>query len=333
VAAIIGAVLLFAMVFSIGEGYFLFINNVNTFYVKTLSDRTSAMQAQLSEILQVVSAAGNSNHLTITVTNIGPIDANITDVLVIDPGNTLYTYGIGFSSNTTPALPVSVRQSGSATVDTGIVIVGAGTYTIKVLTQKGNAYSANYPQSPVSLAENALASGAIGDLYIAFHTFTWYKVATCNVNQKCLQKQGNGFALPAASTTSPIAFSMLVTNLNSLRQNITLDKYTLMTEFVPPVPGYGGGSANSYAWYIVSNTTDVISAYSPFTLFYNKPVTLFFASASAGLLLPYAPVIAAGTTTYGFLVSHGCQAIKQANCQSTTDNYGQVAPYVSTLYY
>ena len=320
------------MLFSIGTGYFLFVNNLNNFYAKGLSDRSSAMQEQLNEILGVVSAADSTNHLTITVTNNGAINANITGVLLIDPSKALYTFGAGLSSNTAPPLPIAVSQGGSITVNTNLLLA-AGTYTIKVLTQRGNAFPTTYPPSPVSLAENALAAGAFGDLYIAFHSFTWYKVVTCNVTQKCLQKQGNGFALPASSTTLPIAFSISVTDLNPLRQNITLDKYSLMTEFVPPVPGFGGGSANSYAWYIVSNTTNVLSAYSPFTLFYNTPVTLVFASASAGALIPYAPVIASGTTTYGFLVSHGCQGIKQVNCMSTTENYGQVAPYVSTLYY
>ena len=323
---------MFSMLFSVGTGYFLFVNTTNTFYVKSLSDRTSAMQAQLNEALVVVSAAGSNNHLTLTVTNNAAISTNITGVLLIDPNKALYTFGVGLSSNTTPALPIGLSQGGSATVDTSLLIV-AGTYTIKVLTQRGNAFSATYPPTAVALAEQALASGVIGDLFIAFHSFTWYKVVTCNITQQCLQKQGNGFAVPATSTTAPIAFSMTVTDLNPLRLNITLDQFTLMTEFVPPVPGFGGGSANSYAWYIVSNNTNVLSAYSKFTLFYNRPVTLVFASSSAGTLVPYAPVILSGTITYGFLVSHGCQGMKQASCQSTTDNYGQVSPYVSTLYY
>jgi len=332
VAGIISAVILFSMLFSVGTGYFLFVNTTNTFYVKSLSDRTSAMQAQLNEDVGVVSAAGTNNHLTLTVTNNGAISTNITGVLLIDPNKVLSTFGVGLSSNTTPALPIGLSQGGSATIDTSLLIV-AGTYTIKVLTQRGNAFSATYPPSAVVLASQALGSGAFGDLFIAFHSFTWHKVVTCNVNQKCLQKQGNGFAIPATFTTSPIAFSISVTNLNSAQQNITLDQYTLMTQFVPPVPGFGGGSANSYAWYIVSNSSTVLSAYSKFTLFYNRPVTLVFASSSAGTLVPYSPVILSGTITYGLLVSHGCQAIKQSNCQSTTDNYGQVSPYVSTLYY
>src|SRR5256712_12458688 len=321
------------MLFSVGTGYFLFINTMNSFYVKSLSDRTSAMQAQLNEILQVsMGAATGNNHLTLTVTNKGPVDSNITAVYVTGPGSAFYTYGIGFSSNTTPALPIGVGQGGSATVDTGIVIQ-SGVYALKVVTQRGGSFSATYPQTAVSLASQALASGAIGDLYLQFHSLTWYKVVTCNGTQQCLQRQGIGFSIPASSTNSPIAFSIRVTNLNSLQQNITLDQYTLMTEFVPPAPGGGGGTARSYAWYIVSNSTNVISAYSTFTLLYNKPVTLIFASSLAGTLTPYAPAFSAGTITYGIVVTHGCQAIRQVNCQPSNFNYGQVAPYVSTLYY
>src|SRR2546427_1549770 len=105
------------MLFTVGTGYFLFVNNANTFYVKNLSDRTSAMQAQLNEILQVSSAAGSGNHLTLTVTNSGPVDSNITGVFVIDPSKVLSTFGIGFSSKTTPPPPPALGQGSSAPFD------------------------------------------------------------------------------------------------------------------------------------------------------------------------------------------------------------------------
>ena len=331
-AGIIGAVLLFSMLFSVGTGYFLFVNNMNTFFVKNFSSRASAMQAQLNEVLQVVSAAATgNNHLTLTVTNNGAVDSNITAVYVTGPGSALYTYGIGFASNTTPPLPIGIGQGGVLTLDTGIVIQ-TGVYSLKVVTQRGDTFLATYPQTAVSLAQQALASGAIGDLYLYFHSLTWYQVVTCG-SQQCLQKQGSGFSIPASSTSSPIAFSVLVTNLNSLQQNMTFDKFTMLTQFVPPVPGQGGGTAKSYTWYIVSNTTNVINPYSTFTLPYGKSVTLFFASATAGTVTTYAPSAATGTISYGFIVTHGCQAIRQVNCQPSTFNYGQVAPYVSTLYY
>src|SRR5256885_16935971 len=159
------------MLFSVGTGYFLFINTMNSFYVKNLSDRTSAMQAQLNEILQVsTGAASGNNHLTLTVTNKGPTDSNITAVYVTGPASAFYTYGIGFSSNTTPALPIGAGQGGSATVDTGIVIQTGGAYKLKVVTQRGNTFSATYPQTAVSLASQALASGAISDIYLQIHS-------------------------------------------------------------------------------------------------------------------------------------------------------------------
>src|SRR5438445_13034215 len=108
------------------------------------------MLDKINEILGVVSAADGTNHLTITNTNNGAISANITGVLLIDPNKALYTFGASLSSNTTPALPIGVSQGGSTTVNTALLIVG-GTYTMKVLTQRGNAFPATYPPSPVSL--------------------------------------------------------------------------------------------------------------------------------------------------------------------------------------
>src|SRR2546426_7071934 len=158
VAGIISAVILFSMLFSVGTGYFLFVNTTNTFYVKSLSDRTSAMQAQLNEALGVVSAAGSNNHLTLTVTNNAAISTNITGVLLIDPNKALYTFGVGLSSNTTPALPIGLSQGGSATVDTSLLIV-AGKDTIKILTPRGDAFSAAYPPPPAALAAQAISDG------------------------------------------------------------------------------------------------------------------------------------------------------------------------------
>src|SRR2546426_12443585 len=146
---------MFSMLFSVGTGYFLFVNTTNTFYVKSLSDRTSAMQAQLNEALVVVSAAGSNNHLTLTVTNNAAISTNITGVLLIDPNKALYTFGVGLSSNTTPALPIGLSQGGSATVDTSLLIV-AGTDNKKVLPPKGNPGSPTHPPPPRARAAAAL---------------------------------------------------------------------------------------------------------------------------------------------------------------------------------
>src|SRR3989442_5714290 len=145
VAGIISAVILFSMLFSVGTGYFLFVNTTNTFYVKSLSDRTSAMQAQLNEDVGVVSAAGTNNHLTLTVTNNGAISTNITGVLLIDPNKVLSTFGVVLSSNTTPALPIGLSQGGSPTIDTSLLIVAVAT-TIKGRPTRRDSWSrAQFP--------------------------------------------------------------------------------------------------------------------------------------------------------------------------------------------
>src|SRR5207302_1329991 len=149
-SGLIAGLFVFGMIFTVGTGFFIFVNNVNTAYVKSLSDRSSAMQDQLSETLQVSGAPGAGNHLMITATNSGAKNANVTDILVVDPGRALHTYGIGFASNTAPALPqpVSLARS-SPSLDTGLVIV-AGTYTLKVITQRGNTFVAAYPLPPAA---------------------------------------------------------------------------------------------------------------------------------------------------------------------------------------
>src|SRR2546428_9719576 len=151
---------MFSMLFSVGTGYFLFVNTTNTFYVKSLSDRTSAMQAQLDEALTVVSAAGSNNHLILTVTNNAAIGTNITGVLLIDPNKALYTYGVGLSSNTIPALPIGLSQGGSATVDTSLLVV-AGMDKLKILSPKGEECSPTQPPPPGWRAQLTRASAAL----------------------------------------------------------------------------------------------------------------------------------------------------------------------------
>jgi hypothetical protein len=145
ISGLIAGLFVFGMIFTVGTGFFIFVNNVNTAYVKSLSDRSTAMEDQLSETLLVTGAASGSNHLTIKATNSGAKNSNVTDILVIDPAKALHTYGIGFGTNTAPALPVPVSlASSSPALDTGLVIV-AGTYTIKVITQRGNSFVNTYP--------------------------------------------------------------------------------------------------------------------------------------------------------------------------------------------
>jgi hypothetical protein len=331
VAGILAALILFTMLFTVGTGYFVFVNQNNLRYTQALSTRATALQSQLNENLALAGAASGVNHLLVTAVNSGGQATTIIGLFIVNPsGGTQYLT----TTMTTPPLPIALNAgTSSASIDTGITIV-SGTYTIKAVTQRGATFTATYPPTAISLAAQALSSGAIGDLYIQFSTFKYYTISTCGSYQ-CLNPQGNGFVVPNGVTSGNIAFSVRVTDLNSLQKSMTLDSYTLLMQFVPPTPGAGGGTARTWSWYIISNSSSgqINPTYNQITLSYNTPVTIVFASSTAGTYTGYAPGIGANTITLDFIATHGCEVLILSPCSTSNENYGQTIPYVSTLYF
>ncbi len=155
VSGVLSGLLLFSMLFSVGTGFFLFVSSGESQYSHALSNRATNLQSQLAESLAIAPTLGANNHLVFTATNSGGLAANMTDVFVVDPGGVTHTYGVGFGSNTTPALPGGVTpQKTSVSYDTGLTVV-AGTYAIKVITHRGNAFTATYPPAPTNYASSA----------------------------------------------------------------------------------------------------------------------------------------------------------------------------------
>src|SRR5438128_1961611 len=168
------------MIFSVGAGYFMVLINGESPYSQALANRTQGLQSKLVESLRISLLSGASNPVIYTATNVGGTAANITDVFVLDPSGVTHTYGLGFGgSNTTPALPGGVTpQKTSASYDTGITIV-PGTYTIKVITHRGNAYTATYPPVPTSFASST------GSLTVDLSSFRWVQLTgTSSINQE-----------------------------------------------------------------------------------------------------------------------------------------------------
>src|SRR3989449_9089662 len=192
--------MLVSMLFTVGTGYFMFVINGESQYSQALVNRTQGLQSQLVENLRITPASGASNHLVFTATNVGGTAANITDVFVLDPSGVTHTYGLGFGgSNTTPALPGGVTpQKTSASYDTGITIV-PGTYTIKVITHRGNAYTATYPPVPTSFASST------GSLTVDLSSFRWVQLTgTSSIKQENYVANCNA-ALCGVGFSSPVS--------------------------------------------------------------------------------------------------------------------------------
>jgi flagellin-like protein len=335
ISGIIAAVILFAMLFTVGTSYFLFVNSNNLLYSKASVASANALQGRLSENVLLTASAPN-NKIAFTVNNIGGLAVNVTAVYVTNStGYILAFFKIG-TPGITPTLPIAVNiGTVSSVINTGVSYTSGKNYVIKILTQRGSTFSTTYPPTATTLAAQALSSGAIGDLYLSLSTFTWYTVSSCGSNS-CLNKQGLGFSIPVSQSvcnTCYTAFSVSVTNLNPSQFNITLDKYTQVLLF------WGQGSSfRNQPWYIITNTSNTISStYTPITLFYNKPVVLVFGSATAGSFTPQtlsgsnAPT--SGTVASVFVVSHGWKNIALSKQTTGNANYGQNSPYVTILFY
>lgn len=350
ISGIVASVILFAMLFTVGSSYFLFVNQNDLVYSQALSNRANAAVNRLSEnLLLTATAASPGKDIMLKVSNVGGIASNITAVYVINASNNyiLKFYKTG-TSGITPGLPVAVNVGSlSSSINTGQVYASGWNYIIKAVTQRGGTFSTTFPPSSTSLAARALSSGAIGDLYLNFQSYEYYTLytgGTCptggSYSGYCLNFINKAFAISVGTYGSAnLAFSVSMTDLNNQTANIVLDPYTLLTQIIES----GGGAVKYVFWYVVSNTSSgaILSTYTPIVLEYNKPTTVVFASSAAIIGSTVfnkntlqSPGVSQPSTAPLFMVSHGCEGIGKTTCSNVAQaNYGQNSPYVTTLYY
>lgn len=354
-AGIIAAVILFTMLFTVGSGFFVFVNSQNQLYVKSLASRTTGVQDSIYESLSVT-AILQSGNIKFYANNTGSLPVNITAAFVLDSsGNVLKCLGAGIPSGSacyysTTALSAVVNVGkASSTIDTGYTYV-SGTDVVKVLTARGNTFTGQYPSSAGQQVASALSSGAIGDLYLKHDSYNYYQVVRCQgATAWCLVNKGKAFDIPisnipgncsgnpANGTACGLAFSVRVTNLNKNQYTIVLDQYSLTTLFWSV-----GSSYRTSTWYIISNSSAVIqSSYTQVSLTYDVPKTIVFASGNCigsspcgsytALTMSGATAPTAGTLAGVNLITHGCLNVSPCTVPSST-NYGQNSPYVSSLF-
>jgi len=327
VSGIVAAAILFTMLFTIGTGYLIAINQINHLYVKTYVKSSEQTQDQLKENLDLFAMVVD-NKLTILTTNKGELPLAIIAILVRNADGVVVGYYNASSTSITPKLPIFLNPLDTESLTTDIEPISLQKYEIKLLTDRGNVFSATYPSVKNELAARALSSGAIGDLYLEFNSYSYYRVSS-----NTLHYQGQAFTVPVSFiTTYYSAFSLTITNLNSAQKNIILDGYTRLFQF------WGVGSSMRRAtWYIVSNQSNtILNNYTPIELQYDKPKTIVFASNTPNTFDPVKlsgdQVPPAGTLAGVLILSHGWIGVEYDRIGYTTPNYGQSSPYVTTLY-
>jgi hypothetical protein len=184
-AGIVATVIMFAIIFTVGTSYFIFVGNENSQYVQNLVSASNKLQGSLGESLSVTSILISSNgDIGYYVNDTSGLNANVTTALLLSStGQILACVGKGLAAGTcaqqsstfaactntscsttqSPA-PSYVEVSagrGSPAVDTGYVPVSGFTYVLKVATQRGNTYSQTYPETSSAYANQAQTSGAV----------------------------------------------------------------------------------------------------------------------------------------------------------------------------
>ncbi len=188
VAGLVAALILFVMLFTVGTGYFLWVNTNNGLYSQALAARAAAVQNQVLENLQIITERGGAggNDILFTVTNQGGLAAIIMSVFVSDNAGTLYCTVAGSPCTLvtiTPVLPFGVSQGiTTSTIDSGVSIpagfTGTPPFTVKIVTQRGNSFTQQYPMPVAPFAVNAGSSNSapIGFISMNFNYFKAYSV-------------------------------------------------------------------------------------------------------------------------------------------------------------
>ncbi len=276
IAGILAAVLMFAMLFTAGLGFFVYINRANLLYDQALANRNETVSSAVHESLTVTTSESGT-HLALTVENTGGYSSQVQAIFVTEPSEKVVELN---GSATSPALPITINPGvTSATINTGIT-VSSGTFYLKVLTGRGNVFTGSYPNSIPPYAEQAFSSGSLA---VNLATFKFYILGAG-------QQSGgyvSGFVATALPiTTNDIAFSVQFTNTDVHQRNITLWPSSEVKVMSIQTGSNGKNIQVSDLFLVASlsggtNPTGVTAFTTPITVSYESTITLYFGSADA----------------------------------------------------
>jgi flagellin-like protein len=293
ISAVIGGVILFAMIFTVAFGYFYTLNQDQQ-VLQAAARQSASLQAQRNQenLYSLGSLVGGN--LTFSVNNTGIATVLVGFVLTDQSGNILAQQNGGTAtsaplcSTKTATVPCSVNSGGSASFVTNIGYSSGDYYTMKVFTSRGTTVVGTYPTHTITSVSitSQIASG-LGSLVMIFSSFTFYGYTTtsnicaagylCNINLSSAQ--------PAAITpygTTPIAFSVQITNNDPSAGTIVIDSHTDLWTFLSCGSGCGTQSLlGFYVMNVLANgtiTSRTQNSFSPIMITYGATKTIYFGS-------------------------------------------------------
>jgi hypothetical protein len=293
VAAVVGGVILFAMIFTIAFAYFYTLNQDQQF-LQAASKQSANFQAQRNQenLYSLGSVVGGN--LTYSVNNTGIATVLVGYVLTDQSGKILAqqnggsAIGAALCSTKAATVPCAVNAGGSATFVTKVVYSSGSYYTMKVFTSRGTTVVGTYPTHTLTSVSitSQIASG-LGSLEMIFSSFTFYGYTT--TSNVCVSGYPCNIALssaqPAAITpkgSTPIVFSVQITNNDPSAGTIVIDSHTDLWTFLSCGAGCGTQSLlGFYVMNVLPNGTIISrtqNSFTPITIPYGSTRLVYFGS-------------------------------------------------------
>ena len=276
VSSVIGTVFLILVIFAISTNVFLWTISQNAIYNQAAKDANQKSADKLSE--NVVASQANYSvpipnkvKVNVKLTNAGSMSAQIINLWVFDTFIQRYGFNDTITSmnlNLNPGNVTYLTDSKSIMV----TIAGASSadnFVAWFVTARGNTVPL---QTEQSIIVANLAQG-IGSMALDFYAFRYF---TYIGNKLANYPAGNSsFRIPSGT---PIAFGIVLTNLDPSKQTIILNQYSQVWIYFPQAPG------QNRLWHVVNVAPDgtITTPYSSITMAYTETKLIVFASDAPG---------------------------------------------------
>src|SRR3989337_2609408 len=173
VSGILGAIFLFAILFTTGATYLTFVTlNMQNMNAELLNRNSVENNRLLERFVPVSYLNTGTGHIGVYLNNNGSMAIKIVAVLVIEPSTSTIVKLEG-----SPSLPIFINPSSwprGPSLDTGITPVAGKLYNIRVLSERGNIAETTYPEtkSPAVVAMSILTQG-VGEIQMSFEDFKY----------------------------------------------------------------------------------------------------------------------------------------------------------------
>jgi hypothetical protein len=177
VSAVIGTVIMFAMLLSVAGSYFYFIQQDQATFQKAVAQSNNNLLAAQSAEHMTVYGISQSGELAFYINNTGIAISIVSYWVLNGTSGSVIQYKNSTSSTSLPFLIGQGQSSvfGATRLNPNIVIPLGAQYVIKVLTSRGTQGVGTYPsQQLTSATVNSLVAGGFGSLQITFSSFEWY---------------------------------------------------------------------------------------------------------------------------------------------------------------